>query len=159
MTEQCALYEGMRTIEARAKIVQDLQDKDLLVKRETLPQSVGTCWRCHTPVEFLVKDQWFVKVMPYKKNSLDENSATMTLRGFVALEDARISGIMYCPHAHRNITNAAERTIGYDTGNTTSKKSRTLPAPSISAACSISSGKLRKWFVIINVTRGRVELT
>jgi valyl-tRNA synthetase len=67
MTEQCALYEGMRTIEARAKIVQDLQDKDLLVKRETLPQSVGTCWRCHTPVEFLVKDQWFVKVMPYKK--------------------------------------------------------------------------------------------
>ena len=66
MTDMCGVYQGFTAVEARAKIVQDMQDKDLLVKRETLPQSVGTCWRCHTPVEFLVKDQWFVKVMPYK---------------------------------------------------------------------------------------------
>lgn len=67
MTEVCGLYEGMTCFEARAKIVQDMQDKDLLIKRESTPQNVGSCWRCHTPVEFLVKEQWFVKVMPYKE--------------------------------------------------------------------------------------------
>ncbi|HOP08916.1 MAG TPA: valine--tRNA ligase [Candidatus Methanofastidiosa archaeon] len=66
MTDICGLYEGMSTIEARAKIVQDMQDRDLIIKRESIPQNVGSCWRCHTPVEFLVKEQWFVKVMPYK---------------------------------------------------------------------------------------------
>ncbi|MHC1605668.1 MAG: valine--tRNA ligase [Candidatus Methanofastidiosia archaeon] len=67
MTSICGIYEGMSTIEARAKIIQDLHDKDLLVERESISQSVGTCWRCHTPVEFLVKDQWFVKLLPFKE--------------------------------------------------------------------------------------------
>lgn len=77
MTDLCGQYQGYTTIEARAKIVQDLQDKDLLVKRESVPQSVGTCWRCHTPVEFLVKDQWFVKIMPYK-DRIREAAKTIT---------------------------------------------------------------------------------
>ncbi|MBN1785719.1 MAG: class I tRNA ligase family protein, partial [Candidatus Methanofastidiosa archaeon] len=67
MTDICGTYEGMTTIEARANIVHDMQDRDLLIKREQVPQNVGSCWRCHTPVEFLVKEQWFVKVMPFKE--------------------------------------------------------------------------------------------
>jgi len=67
MTDICGMYEGMTTIEARSKIAQWMQDKDLLVKREPTPQNVGTCWRCHTPIEFLVKDQWFVKILEFKE--------------------------------------------------------------------------------------------
>jgi len=86
MTDMCGVYEGMTTIEARAKIVQDMQDKDLVIKRESIPQNVGSCWRCHTPVEFLVKEQWFVKVMPYKDlirkaaNNIDWHPKWMKVR-------------------------------------------------------------------------------
>lgn len=76
MTKLCGIYEGMKAIEARANIVQDMQDKDLLTKREQIPQSVGSCWRCNSPVEFLVKDQWFVKIMPFKEQ-MKEASAKL----------------------------------------------------------------------------------
>ena len=33
-----------------------------LTKQEEVDQNVGQCWRCKTPIEILVKKQWFVAV-------------------------------------------------------------------------------------------------
>jgi len=53
MTSLAGPYAGMTIREAREAIINDLRGQGLIVRQEELAQSVGTCWRCHTPVEFL----------------------------------------------------------------------------------------------------------
>ncbi|CDG64959.1 Valine-tRNA ligase [Methanobacterium sp. MB1] len=43
-------------------IVEDLDKEGYLTRREKVDQNVGLCWRCKTPIEILVKKQWFVAV-------------------------------------------------------------------------------------------------
>ncbi len=70
MTAQAGPYEGMNLNQARDQIIADLDERNLLNKQEPLEQSVGCCWRCHTPIEFLVKPQWFLSILPFKKEVL-----------------------------------------------------------------------------------------
>ena len=55
-------FEGMDRYEARAAIVKELDEMGLLVKIEDHTHNVGTCYRCHTTVEPMIKMQWFVKM-------------------------------------------------------------------------------------------------
>ena len=55
-------YAGMDRYEARKAIVKELDEMGLLVKIEDYSHDVGTHDRCHTTVEPLVKEQWFVKM-------------------------------------------------------------------------------------------------
>ncbi|MBM4247840.1 MAG: valine--tRNA ligase [Euryarchaeota archaeon] len=66
LTSLAGIYTGMTIREAREAIIKDLQGQGLLVKQEDLSQSVGTCWRCHTPVEFLSVPQWFLRTLEFK---------------------------------------------------------------------------------------------
>ena len=59
-------YEGMKAEEARAKIIQDLQKADLLIKQEPLTHTLNAHERCGTPVEFILATQWFVNVLDIK---------------------------------------------------------------------------------------------
>lgn len=61
MNENAGKYAGLSIHECRKAIIEDLEKENLIVKKEFLKQSVGTCWRCHTPVEILSKPQWFMK--------------------------------------------------------------------------------------------------
>jgi len=61
MTEEAGKYSGLTIEECKRKIVQDLKDAGFILKEENIVQNIGTCWRCHTPIEILVKKQWFVK--------------------------------------------------------------------------------------------------
>jgi len=63
-------YAGKPIAEARAAIIADMKKEKLLVKQEKTVQSVGTCWRCSTPVEFLDTPQWFLKLMDYRNDIL-----------------------------------------------------------------------------------------
>ncbi len=63
-------YEGMTIEEAREKIIEDLKDQELLFDQEGLHQSVGSCWRCDTPVEFIPTLQWFIRTLDYKDELL-----------------------------------------------------------------------------------------
>ena len=60
-------YSRMKILEARQKILEDLKKANLLEKQEDLQQTVGSCWRCSTPVEYLITNQWFIKTLKYKK--------------------------------------------------------------------------------------------
>jgi valyl-tRNA synthetase len=70
MTEWAGKYAGLRVKEARAKVIEDLKEQGILVKQEELPQSVSVCWRCHEPIEYLSRPQWFLKTLQYKEDVL-----------------------------------------------------------------------------------------
>jgi valyl-tRNA synthetase len=65
-------YDGMTLKDARIAIVEELARQGLLIKQEKLNQSVNTCWRCGTPVEFLVEPQWFIKALEYKDQLIEQ---------------------------------------------------------------------------------------
>jgi len=70
MTSIAGKYKGMEIAEARAAIIDDLKKDGLLIKQETVEQSVGACWRCRTPIEFLQVPQWFLKTLDAKDDVL-----------------------------------------------------------------------------------------
>lgn len=71
MAEAAGKYQGLGIEESRRAVLEDLEAAGLLAKREKLPQSVGCCWRCSTPIEILVEKQWFVGVKALKDQILD----------------------------------------------------------------------------------------
>ena len=46
----------------KKQTISDLDAEGYLLKQEQVDQNVGQCWRCKTPIEILVKKQWFVAV-------------------------------------------------------------------------------------------------
>ncbi len=54
-------YKGLKTQEARKKIVVDLEEKGFLVKTEPHQHAVGYCDRTGAVVEPFLSQQWFVK--------------------------------------------------------------------------------------------------
>ena len=66
LTENAGKYEGLSVKEAQKKIVEDLKTSGDFVSNVKIKQNVGTCWRCGTPLEFLQKEQWFIKSIDFK---------------------------------------------------------------------------------------------
>lgn len=71
LNENAKQFAGLSLGEARAAILTELKKQERLVKQEELQQTVGSCWRCSTPIEFLVAKQWFIKTLKYKKELID----------------------------------------------------------------------------------------
>lgn len=57
-------YVGLDRLEARKRIVSDLEELDLIEKIEPYNHSVGHCYRCASVIEPTVSEQWFVKMKP-----------------------------------------------------------------------------------------------
>jgi valyl-tRNA synthetase len=55
-------YQGLNVLEAREKILADLEKSGLLEKTEDYAHSVPKCYRCGTTIELLLSDQWFLKM-------------------------------------------------------------------------------------------------
>lgn len=72
LNELAGKYKGLSFKKAREAIKDDLTGQGFLIKEEPLEQEVGVCWRCKTPVEYLVTDQWFIKTLKYKKNIISQ---------------------------------------------------------------------------------------
>lgn len=62
MTKAAGKYEGIPLKECKIATIEDLKSEGCIVKQEKVDQNVGQCWRCKTPIEILVKKQWFVAV-------------------------------------------------------------------------------------------------
>ncbi len=73
MTDICGIYKGMKIIDARKAVIDDLEKNNILIKQEPLDQNVGVCWRCKTPVEFVNAEQWFLKTTPFKQMVLKKS--------------------------------------------------------------------------------------
>lgn len=71
LTEAAGRYAGMDLPSAKKQTIDDLDAEGYLLKQEQVDQNVGQCWRCKTPIEILVKKQWFVAVRELIKKTKD----------------------------------------------------------------------------------------
>ncbi len=67
LNEHAGAYQGMRTDEARAKLVEELKAKGHLVKTEPHTLRVGLSYRSKAVIEPMLSKQWFVKLSAFKK--------------------------------------------------------------------------------------------
>jgi len=71
MTEMAGKnYAGLRILECRKKILEDLKNKGLLEKVEDYQYSIAVCYKCGTPIEPLISKQWFIKIKPLAKKAI-----------------------------------------------------------------------------------------
>jgi len=57
-------FRGMDRFEARQALLELLDEKKLIDKKEPYKLSAGHCYRCHTIIEPRISPQWFVKTKP-----------------------------------------------------------------------------------------------
>lgn len=62
MNQLAGKYQGMDRYACRKALVKDLEEADLMVEIKPHDHNVGTCYRCHTVIEPMLSDQWFVKM-------------------------------------------------------------------------------------------------
>ena len=63
-------FKGLGLLEAREKVVDELKKLGLLEKIEPYTHSVGHCERCHTAIEPMITEQWFVKMTELVKPAI-----------------------------------------------------------------------------------------
>jgi len=57
-------FRGLRVVEARQAVAEALEKGGFLRGSEDYIHSVGKCYKCGTPIEPLLREQWFVKMRP-----------------------------------------------------------------------------------------------
>ncbi len=62
ITEAGGPYAGLPIKEAAERVLADLREAGVLEKVEDYRHSVATCDRCHTPIEPLISEQWFMRM-------------------------------------------------------------------------------------------------
>lgn len=71
MNEMAGKYEGMDRYECRKAWVSDLEAAGFLVEIEEKVIPSGECYRCHTVVEPMVSEQWFVAMEELAKPAIE----------------------------------------------------------------------------------------
>lgn len=65
-------FAGLNIKDARPKIVEKLKEKGLLIKiDENYNHIIKRCYKCNTPIEPQIKDQWFVKMKPLAEKAIN----------------------------------------------------------------------------------------
>ncbi len=70
MNENAGPYAGLDRYVAREAILTDLEKSGQLVRTEDYSHAVGHCDRCHTIVEPIASQQWFVKIEPLARPAI-----------------------------------------------------------------------------------------
>jgi valyl-tRNA synthetase len=71
MNSRAGKYAGMKTGDARRKIVEDLKTTGLLEKEEAYTHNVAVCYRCGHVIEPIPSRQWFLKMEALADTALD----------------------------------------------------------------------------------------
>ena len=66
-------FEGMFVKKADRYVLEDLEERDLLYKKEDYEHSYPFCWRCDTPLLYYAFDSWYIKVTAFKDELLENN--------------------------------------------------------------------------------------
>lgn len=71
-TEAAGDYKGMHIRDANVTVIDDLNQRGLLLARGKITHRYGHCWRCKTPIIYLATEQWFIKISDLKEQMLSE---------------------------------------------------------------------------------------
>jgi len=63
-------YRGLKTSEAREKIIADLTSQGLMEKEEPYKHTVGSCYKCGRTIEPIAMEQWFIKIKPLAEKTV-----------------------------------------------------------------------------------------
>ena len=66
LNELSGKFNGLNVKEAKKAVVEDLNGKFLIKGEKPLMHNVGVHDRCATPVEFMLAEQWFIKILDNK---------------------------------------------------------------------------------------------
>lgn len=58
--------------DSNQQIIDDLNEKNLLLKKDEIKHRYGFCWRCDTPIIYLATDQWFITVTDLKNEMINQ---------------------------------------------------------------------------------------
>ena len=83
MNENALHYNGMDRFLCREKLVEELKEKDILIKIEKMTHSVGHSERTDVMVEPRLSKQWFVKMRPLADKVLENQKNGETKVNFV----------------------------------------------------------------------------
>jgi valyl-tRNA synthetase len=75
MTSAAGAYAGLPLAAARQQIKETLAARGLILARQPTAQSVRVHERCDTPVEYLLIQQWFVRILDFKRELLQAGEA------------------------------------------------------------------------------------
>lgn len=78
INKEGGVYQGLDRFEARKKVIADLEEQGLFIKRDSHLHAVGHCYRCHTVVEPYLSKQWFVKMKPLAEKALKAHTEGKT---------------------------------------------------------------------------------
>jgi valyl-tRNA synthetase len=70
MTEAAGFLKGLKTKEAREKIIEEMKNKGLLVKQQKIMHSIPLCERSKDVIEFIAMPELYVKQTHVKKEML-----------------------------------------------------------------------------------------
>ncbi|MCW5851308.1 MAG: valine--tRNA ligase [Anaerolineae bacterium] len=70
LTDAAGEFAGLTTTEARQRIVAALEGRGEILGRQPVAQSIRVHERCDTPVEYIVVQQWFIRVLDEKETWL-----------------------------------------------------------------------------------------
>ena len=83
MNENALHYNGMDRFECREKLLEELKEKELLIKIEPMMHNVGHSERTDVMVEPYLSKQWFVKMRPLADRVLENQKNKDTKVNFV----------------------------------------------------------------------------
>ena len=69
-------FAGLHVKEADPVIIDDLKERGLLYKAETILHTYPECWRCHTPLIYYALDAWYIRTTNRKFQLIANNNAT-----------------------------------------------------------------------------------
>ena len=68
-------YDGLPALEARRRVVADLEAQRVLVKEEPYTHEVGHCDRCNAVIEPLISEQWWLRMEAMRDKALAASAA------------------------------------------------------------------------------------
>lgn len=71
--ESAGPYAGMFVKKADKGIMEELTERVLLLKQETITHTYPFCWRCKSPVVYYAKDSWYIRMSELRDKLLAEN--------------------------------------------------------------------------------------
>jgi len=72
-------YDSLPALEARERVVKDLEAQGFLVKKEPYTHEVGHCDRCHAVIEPLISEQWWLRMEVMRDKALAASAAGKVL--------------------------------------------------------------------------------
>lgn len=70
MTALAGKYAGLKVLEARRRIAEDMQTIGILIKTEPYRHNIAVCYRCGTVLEPILSKQWFLKMETLAKKAV-----------------------------------------------------------------------------------------